>query len=193
MRGDESTKERLLAAARDHYLEVGPERFSLREVARRCELTPAAVYRHFDGKEALLAAICEEGFRVFGSYLFASLEVRDPLERMERAGQQYLRFALERPRDYRVMFMADPSGLVAGAVPAPGASFEFLVDRVRECIDAGVFTARDPRETALTIWAHVHGLSSLWVSGQLRSTLSEDELRSVFGRSVDTLLSGLRS
>src|SRR5579885_2223691 len=104
MADGETTKERLLAEARDVYLEVGPEQFSLREVARRAEVTPAAVYRHYDGKAALLGAVCSEGFRVFASYLMGSLAKPKPLERLRATGQQYLRFALERPRDYRVIF-----------------------------------------------------------------------------------------
>ena len=99
MRSELTTKERLLAEARDLYLEVGPVAFSLREVARRSKVTAAAVYRHYEDKNALLGAVCAEGFRVFASYLMGALAKPKPLERMRETGAQYLRFALERPRD----------------------------------------------------------------------------------------------
>src|SRR4029079_14035664 len=98
-------------------------------LAPRAARTSAAIYRHFDGKEALLAAVAAEGFRLFGSCLMAALARPAPLDRMRAAGEQYMRFALERPRDYRVIFMSEVPDHLA---PAPGAtapSFQFLVDR----------------------------------------------------------------
>jgi AcrR family transcriptional regulator len=186
-----STHDRLLAAARDLFLEVGPVAFSLREVARRTELTAAAVYRHFDGKEALLAAVCEEGFRAFGSYLMAALKAKSARARLMATGDQYLRFALERPRDYRVIFMSEvPAGTKMDPDSLP-PTFAFLVDRVRECIDSGDLRAGEPMEMAVTIWAHVHGLASLRISGHFQNVGDDDAFRKIYTRSVDVLLEGL--
>jgi AcrR family transcriptional regulator len=190
-RSEATTKERLLAEARDLFLEVGPVRFSLREVARRTGLTPAAVYRHYDGKEALLGAVCSEGFRVFASYLMGSLSHSKPLVRMRATGRQYLRFALERPRDYRVIFMSEAVERRASEGGAPDASFQFLVDRVRECVDAKVFRRGDLDEIAVTIWAHVHGLVSLWLAGHLVPLGDEEAFAAFFTRSTDHVLAGL--
>ena len=96
--------------------------------------------RTFDsapGQSAALDAVCDEGFRVFASYLLEALKARDPLARIRASGAQYLRFGLERPRDYRVIFMSDATALAPGADPATSTSFQFLVDRVRECMAAG--------------------------------------------------------
>ncbi len=133
-----STRDRLVETGRDLFLEVGPSGFSLREVARRTGITAAAVYRHFDDREALLQAVCAEGFRVFGSYLLASLAKDKPLERLRAAGRQYLRFALERPRDYHVIFMSEAKGERHERSETGPETFQFLVDRVRECIHARV-------------------------------------------------------
>jgi AcrR family transcriptional regulator len=190
-REDESTKQRLLAAARDHYLEVGIERFSLREVARRCGVSAPAVYRHFDGKDALLRAVCDEGFRVFASYLLESLRQPKPLERLRASGRQYLRFALERPHDYRVIFMSDVASSAVASPRDVDPSFQFLVDRVRECVAAKDFRRADPEEVAVTIWAHVHGLASLRLAGHLASAGDDEAFAAMFARSVDRLLAGL--
>src|SRR4051812_39557695 len=69
VRGLTDTRALLVTAARDLFLEAGEAGFSLREVARRVGVSPAAVYRHFDGKEALIFAACTQGFAVFSSYL----------------------------------------------------------------------------------------------------------------------------
>ena len=190
-----STKERLLDVARDLYLEVGPSRFSLREVARRCDLTAAAIYRHYEGKDALLGAVCAEGFRVFASYLMAALAQPHPDARLRMATDQYLRFALERPRDYRVIFMSEPVdrssiGPPLGAAPDP--SFQFLVDRVRECQTAKVIRRGDAREIAVTIWAHLHGLVSLRLAGLLGGEGADPKsFGALYAKSTSDLLAGL--
>jgi AcrR family transcriptional regulator len=188
--GEAKTKERLLNAARDLYLEVGPQGFSLREVARRTGLTAPAVYRHYDSKEALLGAVCHEGFRVFGGFLMAALEQPKPLDRLRAAGRQYLCFGLERPRDYRVIFMSEPPGQKPEPTQAPHSTFQFLVDRVVECMEAKLLRKDNPHEVAIGIWAHVHGLTSLRLSGHL-AALDDASFAVFFGRSLDRLLAGL--
>jgi AcrR family transcriptional regulator len=192
--GDE-TRDRVLREARDLYLEKGLVAFSLREVARRVDISPAAVYRHFDSKEALIGEVCAAGFRNFGSYLLRALAAPTPRERMESSALQYLRFALENPRDYRVMFMGGAEGFTAIAPPqasgAPEPTFQFLVDRVNECVSAKVLRKGDPRETATIIWAHVHGLVSLRLSGHLQRAGTDAEFTRLYERAVERLLAGL--
>jgi AcrR family transcriptional regulator len=192
--GDE-TRVRLLREARDLYLEKGLAAFSLREVARRVDLSPAAVYRHFDSKEALLREVCATGFRTFGSYLMRALAAPTPRERMTSSARQYLRFGLENPLDYGVMFMGGAQGFAA-IVPAPseGApepTFQFLVDRVEECMRAKVLRQADSTEIAAIIWAHVHGLVSLRLSGQLQRAGTDAEFTRFYETAVERLLAGL--
>jgi len=189
------TRTRLLVHARAVYLEGGAAHFSLREVARRAGISAAAVYRHFDGKDALLGAVCEEGFRTFSSYLLRALSEQTPLARLRAAGNYYLTFALENEHDYRVTFMSlvEDLGLAGGTPTAPVSSptFQFLVDRVRECVEARVLAPGDPNIIAATIWAHVHGLASLRLAGHMRSVGDDEAFRVFFRSSVDALLHGL--
>jgi AcrR family transcriptional regulator len=200
--GETDTRALLVAAARDVFLEAGPASFSLREVARRVGVSAAAVYRHFDGKEALLFAACIQGFQVFSSYLVRALGQPTPRERLVTTGDLYCLFALENSLDYRFIFMS-PAAQVHPPISrpkAPGASkstlpqdttFRFLVDRVRECVSAGVLAADDPDRIAVVIWAHVHGVVSLRLSGHL-DALGDDRAFSQFYRaSVTRLLRAL--
>lgn len=187
------TRARLLDAGRAVYLEGGAAAFSLREVARRVGVSAPAVYRHFENKEALLAAVCEDGFRTFGLYLMRSLGAKTPLDRMRACGTQYLRFALERPHDYRVIFMSELVALgFTEKIPSDhesAATFLFLVDRVRECQAAKVFAKGDETEIAAMIWAHVHGLASLRIAGRLAPVGDDAAFARFFERSVDRFLS----
>ena len=189
------TRARLLEHARDLYLAGGPEGFSLREVARRSGVSAPAVYRHFDGKDALLGAVCEEGFRLFSSYLLRALRESTPLERMRAAGDLYRRFALENPRHYRFIFMTSADDLGAALqkrAPTDGdPTFQFLVDRVSECMRAKVLAKGDAVGVAAVIWAHVHGLVSLRLCGHLAPAGDDAEFAQFFRASTDRLLDGL--
>ena len=194
MVGDRNdTKARLLAEARDLYVEEGPASFSLREVARRAGVSAAAVYRHYDGKDALFEQVCAAGLQVFYGYLVRALSEPTPHERLVGSAAQYLYFGLENPRDYRVLFMG--AGPVHKQPPGkgkkPDATFQFLIDRVQECMKAGILREDDPDEVATAIWAHVHGLVSLRLAGQLAHVGSDAQFAKLYQRSTERLVEGL--
>lgn len=184
-----STRERILEAARQLFLEHGPEGVAMRAVAGRVGLTPMALYRHFRSKQALHAALVEQGHAIFLQYLQRALAEPSPGARLVRSGAEYLSFALEHRQDYRVMFMMVSAARFSGKTD-PGwrdaATFRFLVDRIRESAAAGLLRTDDPEDTALSIWAHVHGLLSLYLSNKL--PLDEMQFRGLYARSVTTLM-----
>ncbi|WP_428268001.1 TetR/AcrR family transcriptional regulator [Haliangium sp.] len=192
------TRSHLLACARDLYLEHGMSGFSMRKVAQRAGLSATAIYRHYDSKEALITAVTEEGFVQFANYLWRGLAGTTPLDRLRAAGEGYLRFGVEQSPYYRIIFMSAAEELGFECMPETlqrkaEPTFQFLVDRVRECIDAGDMVADDPVELAATIWAFSHGLVSLWLSGQMSSRFSSPDHYAVFyARAQERLLRGLR-
>ncbi len=192
----DDTRSRLLLEARDAYLDVGPAAFSLREVARRVGVSAPAVYRHFDSKAALLSAVCEQGFQVFASYLMRALAEPTPKARMLGTADQYVRFGLENPRDYRFIFMSALDEVLGPDEARArsrdrGSTFHFLVDRVRESVDAGLIAPGDPERTAIFIWSHTHGLVSLRLAGHLKDVGSDEAFHAFFMSASDRLLAGL--
>lgn len=185
-------KERILGAARELFLSGGAEAVTMRSVAERVGVTATALYRHFDSKEALLQAVIRSGFEGFGAYLYRALEGTQPQDRLRRSGQAYLEFALEQPQMYRTIFMAPRPTLARDCEPdAPknAATFHFLADRVRECMEAGLLKQDEPEAVALAIWAQVHGLVSLYLSGALG--VPEAAFREAYHASVSRLFAGL--
>ena len=171
-----TTREQILLATRDLFLRHGLNGFSMRTVADRVGVSATALYRHFDDKEALLASLLGEAFGVFGSYLGRSLAGRTPLERFRRCGAEYIAFAVDHPHEYELMFLTNCSErgletLQEEVEQRSRPTFEMLVDRVEECMAAGVFTRADSRPTALFAWATLHGLASLWLLGQLKESM----------------------
>jgi AcrR family transcriptional regulator len=201
VRGLDDTRALLVIAARDLFLEAGERGFSLREVARRVGVSPAAVYRHFDGKEALIFAACTQGFEVFSSYLVRALAASTPLERALAACEQYRAFGSENPLDYRFIFMS-PAEQIHAPTKAPAiasaqpilpqySTFQFLVDRVRECMDVGVIARGDPEKTSVLVWAHLHGLVSLRLAGLLEAVGDEQAFAEIYRQSVARLFRAL--
>jgi AcrR family transcriptional regulator len=185
-------RDRIVAAARELFLEEGTDAVTMRAVAERVGVTATALYRHFDDKTELLNAVLRAGFETFGSYLYRALEGKDPGERLRRSGESYLAFGLEQPQVYRTLFMSSHpvEGVdCATATPTRSATFRFLVDRVRECMESRTLREADPEEVALVIWAQVHGLISLYLSGTLG--VNEKQFREMYQRALERLFLGL--
>lgn len=189
---ENDTKERLLATARALYLEGGFASFSLREVARRVGVSAPAVYRHFDSKEALLSAVCAQGFQIFSSYLVRALREDTSLERLRASGRMYLAFATDHPQAYRVIFLGAAKGfLTTGEAPVDAATFRFLVDRVADCQRDKRLAKGDPQALASMIWAYVHGLASLRITGHFPGFDDDAAFAHFYADAVDRFLEGL--
>ena len=186
----------LLAAAVRLVETEGVDALTLRGAARRAGVSQAAPYRHFADKQALLAAVAEEGFRSLTEAMrqASAPHEGDPLGRFRALGHAYVGFATAHPALYRVMFgqaAADRS-----AYPSLGAAaeetFGLLVAAIRDCQRAGLVRPGDPEELALAAWSASHGLSSLAVDGQL-AVMGERSLEAVIQVVMANIFFGLGS
>lgn len=140
---------------------------SIRAIADAVGVTPPSIYLHFPDKESLIFAVCERHFETFDSVIEeAGTSTDDPVESMRRRGQAYVRFGLDNPEPYRILFMTRTEGeRQRDALTGAGArAFQHLVDAVQRCIDAGAFRPVDPLLAATAVWAAVHGVTSLLIS-----------------------------
>ena len=186
-------REKILTCACDLYLEDGLDGFSMRKLARAVGVTAPALYRHFESKEAVLLHVVAEAYERLAHYLYRALEGRTPEERFRMAGQGYLDFALEQPRLYEVLFAnPDLMGVGEGSpeVEAKACAVgQFWNDRVRECIDTGLFRPIDPEQVGVTMWSHSHGLISLYLMGAFQ--VDEAAFREMYRASSRRVLKGL--
>lgn len=158
-------KEALIEAARRFIAERGVGGFTLVDAARLVGVTPAALYRHFRGREALLEEVAGRGFKDLAERLARALTGRGtPLERFTRMGEAYLAFAEEEPGYYAAIFDVRKPG----ADPSPDRPnpFDLLVEALRATFPDG-FGGVDPRFVAMEVWALSHGIATLSASGQL--------------------------
>jgi len=155
-------RETLLGAARKLIAERGPAGFTLVEAARAAGVSPAAPYRHFKDRNALLAQVAKDGFTEFGHRMSAGMR-NNPRRTFEHMGSAYLAFAREEPGFYQAMF-SSPEGVGA---KAGRKNFDTLRAAIANVLGKGR-TKAETRLLALQIWAFTHGIVSLAATGQLR-------------------------
>jgi AcrR family transcriptional regulator len=153
----------------------GPPGVGLRAAARLAGVSQTAPYRHFADKDAMLAAVAEQGFRELGDRMAAAArENADPRTALLAIGETYVQLASERPHLFRLMFgpeVADkdrcPNVKEAGL-----RAYQVLLDAISAAQRAGVLCKGDPTRLALAHWSCVHGLASLIVDGRLSDRLA---------------------
>ncbi len=186
-------RERISAAAQELYLREGVEGVSMRKIAEMVGVSAPAIYRHFENKDAVLDEIVVRGLRILEQYLRPALEAPTPRERLSKLIDNYLDFTLEQPRFFDFAFLAPPSralGQLSEEIARGNwVTFKMAVEQVAACMADGVLVKDDPMETAVTIWAEVHGLVTLYRTGRFGT--DERAFRRIYRQSVDRLLGGL--
>jgi AcrR family transcriptional regulator len=162
----------LIDAAVVVLAERGIAGLSLREVARRAGVSHGAPAHHFKDKAGLLTAVAGEGFRRFGDALrrAAAEAGDDALAAFAATGRAYVRFAVEHRPYFEIMFRPEHINADDHALrEASDASYSVLLEGVVRAQRAGFAPGRDPRDIALSAWAKVHGLATLWNDGNLQA------------------------
>ena len=173
--------------------EGGAASVTMRAIGGRLGVSRAAPYRHFPDKTALLVAVAVQGFERLRRRL-ESIAVADSpsrVDRLLRMGEEYVRFALEHPAHYRLMWGKE--AIARQEEPelreAAGALLEHLVGVIESHQESGEIAPGDPRGRAYVAWSAVHGLASLLIEGQIDPKVDVDRL---IRRTTETLLDGLR-
>ncbi len=193
----------LLEASVGLILERGLDELSLREVARRAGVSPAAPYHHFQSRQDLLAALALDGFSMLAESMRtarAAVEPAGATERLRATGLGYIRFAVSHPAHFRLMFR--PSIVPPEALPCDGPSreaFDILIDAVSEVLeDRNIRAHIDRRGLVLVAWSLVHGAAELMLDGPFAADIDEIDARAsdipeLLSRAFQGLLGALRA
>ncbi|NLT35666.1 MAG: TetR/AcrR family transcriptional regulator [Gaiellales bacterium] len=164
-RRQQATREELLAAARALMLEVGPDNVTLREVARRTDFSPPAIYTYFANRDAIILALMEDSFRRLDAYVRRVPGDLPPDRRVLEFCFAYMDFGRENPADLRCILSATSQDLPAGVDRTLGLEAARLISETfREGVEQGSFRmpgGLTPAETAYQLWALVHGMTVL--------------------------------
>ncbi len=174
--------------------EEGTASITMRALGKRLGVSRMAPYRHFQDKTALLVAVAATGFKRLSDRL-RRLEAGAPqssVEQVRRMGEEYVRFALENPAHYRLMYGRE--AMARQSLPelreAGNDLFELLVEIFQAHQETGGIRRQDPRAQAYVAWSSVHGLASLLIDGQITSAVDVDGL---IRQTTQTVLDGMRA
>jgi AcrR family transcriptional regulator len=162
-------REALIAAALDLISKKGAAGFTFADAARAAGVSPAAPYRHFRDRDALMADVARRGFEGFAEALSRAWDGGKPNARsaLENVGRAYLKFAEKEPALFSAMF---ESGLNAADYPEVREGGERAFAVLREACEAAVATLPKERRPpslmmALHIWSMSHGVAALFGRG----------------------------
>lgn len=165
----------LLDAAEELLVEGGVEALSWREIARRAGVSPGAPYHHFADKAALLTALSQrhldELHRLFQTVVAA---YHDPLDQLQELGMVYVRYAVEHPAAFRLMFRPEKGSPFGGEVWATPV-FSALLEVVRACRERAGRPQEETERVAFSAWGLVHGLAALLLDGPLAPLAADHE------------------
>ena len=167
-------RELILDAARQVFAEEGLEGASLRAIAIRAGYTPAALYFHFESKEAIYAEVLKASLRSLGSAVDQAVaQTRRPEQKLQAAAMSFFRFYAENPRDLDLGFYLfrggmKPAGLGRERDEILNAALEAAL---RPIAEAAIGLGASPRAANLLMvecFAHATGLLLLLHTGRIR-------------------------
>jgi AcrR family transcriptional regulator len=158
----------ILTEAARLVAERGADRVSLRELAREAGVSHAAPTHHFTDRRGLFTALAAQGFELLAAAL------ADARPRFLDAALAYVRFAVEHPGHYRVMFdksLLDTSNReLADAEAAAGAELSRGVASLPD-----QHAKADPAGAELAAWSLVHGFSMLWLNDAVSASVKAND------------------
>lgn len=184
--------EQLLEALEALLREYGTVQVSLREVARRAGVSHGAPGFHFHNKAGLLTAFAAQGYRRVIEHVAAELTAQPPVDARQHLaaiGRAYVRFALNHPEQFGVMFqvsLLNPSD--PDYVASANATFAVLQSGVERCVADGLLAPERAPVVMTAAWAEAHGLAALFMSGRLQARLGKVDPMAFTARVLDAFV-----
>lgn len=171
----------IITAARELAETEGWEAVTTRRLAERVEYSQPVLYSHFNGKDAIVSAVAQDGFGELATHLGRARQAASkPGEALRAVCRAYMEFATERPALYQAMFIL-PTDLKFGSAETPAplrAAFDEFVSCFRE--------DNERRELfAEVVWSALHGLAVLSDSGRIPPYGQDDRLDFLVTRFAD--------
>lgn len=159
-------RQALIDAALELIEAKGPAGFTLSEAAKRAGVTPAAVYRHFQGREDLIAEAARQGYEIFADVMQYAYDSGQPsaLAAFEATGRAYLAFARRYPGHYIAMFESGVSVNRTPELAAASARARGVLEQAAADLSEHIPPEKRPPATMFSahIWAMSHGVVELY-------------------------------
>jgi AcrR family transcriptional regulator len=185
-------RNEILNAAREMFVTEGYTNVSMRKIADKIGYSATTIYLYFKDKNDLLNQICEETFVRLAQNIKAIYHLSDnPLEKLRSGMREYIYFGLKNPSQYTLVFITplprdyQPSEILSGE-----AAFDTLRQVVSECVFANLLKSNDIELTSQTIWAGLHGVTSLLIQHCGFPFVEREKL---IANLIDTTITGIKA
>jgi len=163
-------KQALVDAALRLIEEKGPTGFTLSEAAKNAGVTPAAVYRHFEGREELIEECARQGQEIFADLMALAYDDGRPsaLAAFEATGRAYLAFARKYPGHYMAMFESGTSMNATPELAAAANRSRAVLEQAALALSEHIPPEKRPPPSMFSahIWAMSHGVVELFARGR---------------------------
>lgn len=180
-------------AAREMFVAEGYDSVSMRKIAHKIGYSATTIYLYFRDKNDLLHQICEQTFARLAQNIHAIGQLSDnPLEKLRSGLREYIYFGLKNPSQYEIVFIKPlPIDLEVEFDKSNGRiAFDTLREVVGECVSANLLKHSDIELISQTLWAGVHGVTSLLIQhGGFPFVERERLINSV----IDTMIAGIKA
>lgn len=170
----------ILDASMKLFMEEGFESVTIRKIAELIEYSPTTVYLYFKDKDEIFYSLHDMGFEKMHEFNNDLDSIQNPLVRLHKMGENYLRFGMGYPEFYTLMFIAgEPMKKISelGCDWKPGdAALGRLKETVTECMEKGYLAKSDPYQVSLSVWSFVHGLVSLAIRQRLEKFVTDEKM-----------------
>jgi len=188
-----STKDTILACARDLYLSDGYKGLSMRKIAQKAGISATAIYRHFADKEELFHHVVKKGFGTYTQYLAPALKELTAEKRFMKTLENALSFVLDQPKYFELIFVKsetkDELANFNDLRSDSKISFNFYTARIEECMEEGFLKKDNSSELSVLLLSAYIGFFSLYTAGLLPR--SKAEIEQLYWRTIDRVLVGV--
>lgn len=180
-------KDLIRAAALKMFLEEGYAKTSIRNIADAIEYSPGTIYLYFKDKDELLYEVQAHAFDQLLTYFKLHANSKNPVKRLKQIAHSYIKFGLDNPELYDLMFIIRAPTNVDDQHKENGEkSFDYLIDCLKSCVEQKLIKMKDVALGSLQLWSMVHGLVSLNLRCRLKVlNMDEKDLRSVLTAALD--------
>ncbi|GIW77829.1 MAG: TetR family transcriptional regulator [Phycisphaerae bacterium] len=196
-REKEELRRKIMTAARKLFVEQGIENTSIRKIAEAIEYSPTVIYLHFPDKESLLQEICREDFAALHAAEASIGRIDDPVQKIRAIGMAYMKFGVEHPEQYQLMFMRRHAPPTADDLKERGDptcdGYAILEHAVQDALQQGRIRPeyRDLSLICQTLWAGVHGTVAIEITMKSNPWIQLEDFEVRARTMLDVLIRGM--
>lgn len=174
-----SLRNEILEVSRDLLIQHGFNKLSMRNIAKRADVTATSIYLHFENKEHLLLSLIEESIEHLKDHLADQIDTsKGFITQLQDLARAYIGFALDHPQEYEIIYMVRPEEMPQypkEKFEKIRSAYELLADIIEKGKREELIEVENSLISAYTLWAQLHGVVSVILSKRLDTRIPQKE------------------